>query len=98
MATPSFGCSVRDFIAAIQLIVKISSALKETSSALAKFNSIYQELQQLKLMLEQLRGLPNDALNAIRGIALTVKRLLEEFVENIGSIKGLYRVMATGTE
>ena len=61
MVTPSFGCSVRDFIAAIQLTVNISSASKETGGASAEFNSIYQELQRLKLVLEQLRGLPNDA-------------------------------------
>lgn len=93
MVTPSFGCSVGDFIAAIQLIVNISSALKETGGASAKFNSLYQELQQLKLVLEQLRGLANDAslsqshLNAVRGMALTAKRPLGEFVAKIEKYK-----------
>ena len=93
-----------DFITAIQLIVSILSALQETGSASAESNSLYQELQQLKLVLDQLRGLPNDAslsqshLNAVRGMALTVKRPLQEFVTKIEMYKRLCRVMAAGTE
>ncbi|OCL13576.1 hypothetical protein AOQ84DRAFT_372060 [Glonium stellatum] len=93
MVTSTFSLSVGDFIAAIQLVVKISDASKETGGASTELKFLYQELQQLRLVLEQLRDLPDDAspsqnhLDAVRGMVLTVKQLLEEFVAKIEKYK-----------
>ncbi|KAJ9642361.1 hypothetical protein H2199_004741 [Coniosporium tulheliwenetii] len=89
MVTPAFGFSAGDFIAAINLIVKISKALNDSGGAASKYRMLLQELQQLQLILEQLQDLsPTSAnshshLNAVKGMALAIQMPLQEFLTKI---------------
>ncbi|KAL9116952.1 MAG: hypothetical protein Q9187_006515 [Circinaria calcarea] len=97
MPAPAFGFSVGDFIAAINLVVKISKALKDTNGAATEIKDLLQELQQLELLLEQLKDLPPESspslshLNAVRGMALSVQIPLRDFLGKMEK----YRLAAT---
>jgi hypothetical protein len=86
MAAPTFGFSVGDFVAAIHLVKKISVALKDSGGAADEYRSLHTELQQLQLVLEQLRDLPTSSTNslnhynAVRGMAYEVQVPLKAFV------------------
>jgi hypothetical protein len=86
MVAPAFGFSVGDFIAAIHLVKKISIALKDSEGAADEYRSLYTELQQLQLVLEELRDLPTSSnaslnhYNAVRGMAYQVQVPLKAFV------------------
>lgn len=93
MMTPAFGFSVGDFVAAINLVLKVSHALRESDGASAEIRSLLQELHQLHVVLEQLRNLPPESsptlshLNALRGMALTVQVPLLEFLGKMEKYK-----------
>jgi len=86
MVAPAFGFSIGDFIAAIHLVKKISIALKDSGGAADEYRSLYTELQQLQLVLEELRDLPTSSnaslnhYNAVRGMAYQVQVPLKAFV------------------
>jgi hypothetical protein len=91
MATPAFGFSVGDFISAIILIKKVSQALRDSGGAAEDYQCLLRELQQLQLLLEQLRDLPATSsssmnhYNAVRGMAYQVEVPLRAFVEKLRS-------------
>jgi len=91
MSAPGFGFSVGDFFAALQLIGKISTALKNSGGAADDYQSLRIELQQLQLLLEQLRDLPTASTsslnhyNAVRGMACQVQIPLRDFVNKMRS-------------
>ena len=93
MVAPAFGFSVGDFVSVIQLVGKVSKALKDTGGAEDDFKLLYQELSQLQIVLEQLRDLPPSAsvsqnhFNAVRGMALAVQIPLQEFLDKIEKFK-----------
>lgn len=86
MVVPAFGFSVGDFIAAIHLVRKISIALKDSGGAADEYRALHTELQQLLIVLEQLRDLPTSSAsslshyNAVRGMAYEVQIPLKAFV------------------
>jgi hypothetical protein len=85
-----FGVGASDFIAAINLIRKIFLALKDAGGAAAEFQYLHRELQQLQILLEQLRDLPissskyQNHYNAVRGMAHEIQIPLYAFIKKIG--------------
>ena len=85
---PAFGFSVGDFISAIELIVKVTKALKSSGGATSEYRSLVEELGYLRLLLEQLQDIKPSAsnlnhVNAIRGMALTFRVPLSEFLDRV---------------
>jgi hypothetical protein len=95
MATPGFGFSFGDFVAAIGLVNDIRKALRETGGAKDEFKRVYVDLQHLEILLDHLnRGTwdqSGDAghLNAVKGMALTCKIPLQEFLAKMEKYKSL---------
>ena len=91
MAVP-FGFSVGDFLAGIGLIKTVISAIKDTGGAATDYQVLVQELQHLQILLEQLKDLKPNAsslshVNAVRGMALTFRVPLSEFLQKIEQYK-----------
>ncbi|CAO2647556.1 Nn.00g084780.m01.CDS01 [Neocucurbitaria sp. VM-36] len=85
---PAFGFSVGDFIAAIGLIVKVSKAVKDKFGASNEYQHVILELQALEKTMRYLQALQPrksnaDHVNALRGMALTCRIPLQEFLERI---------------
>ncbi|KAE8454415.1 hypothetical protein EG329_000037 [Mollisiaceae sp. DMI_Dod_QoI] len=89
MATPAFGFSFGDIVAAIKILNDIRKALRDTGGAKDEFQNVQIELQHLEILLEHLnRGTwshSGDAghLNAIKGMASTCQVPLREFLTKI---------------
>ncbi|KAL8951486.1 MAG: hypothetical protein Q9222_002540 [Ikaeria aurantiellina] len=86
--TPAFGFSVGDFISTINLIRKISKALKSTGGASSEYQDAAIELKGLEHALQHLEALePSEDnagyVNAIRGMALACKIPLQEFMTKL---------------
>lgn len=86
--TPAFGFSVGDFINTINLIRKITKALKDTGGASSQYQDAVVELEGLKHILQHLEALkPTEDnlghVNAIRGMALACKIHLQEFMTKL---------------
>jgi hypothetical protein len=102
MLPPAFGFSVGDFVTTIQLIVKISKALRDASDAPTEFTYLLQDLQHLNVVLEQLQALPPSSahnvnhFNAIRGMALSVQIPLQNFVTKMEKYKAAMEMKAAG--
>ena len=99
MAVP-FGFSVGDFIAGIDLIVRVVNALKDIGGASSEYQTLVQELEYLHLLLEQLKDLrPSTStlshVNAVRGLALTFKLPLSEFLQKIEKYKSSLGVISS---
>ncbi|KAL6713499.1 hypothetical protein ACLMJK_008964 [Lecanora helva] len=87
--TPAFGFSVGDFISTINLIRRISRALKESGGASSDYQDVVIELKGLKHALQHLEALePTEDnlshVNAIRGMALACQLPLRDFMEKLG--------------
>ena len=85
-----FGFSAGDFASVIDLIVRISKALKDSGAAAVECRDILQDLQTLQQLLELLETLrPADGsvshINAIRGMALACRIPLLEFTQKVES-------------
>ena len=84
-----FGFSTSDFIGAIGLINDFRKALRDTGGSKDEFLLLSQDLEQLQMILEQLKdGVWSEGgnvghVNAVRAMALTVQRPLNEFLEKI---------------
>ena len=83
MAT-GFGFS----IAGIELVTKISKALKDSGGASAEYQQIVQQLESLKLTLQQLSSVKattqnNAFINAIRTQAQIVETSLQQSLDSI---------------
>jgi hypothetical protein len=108
MAAPGFGFSFGDFVQAISILNSVRKALRETGGAKDEFQHVSTDLQHLGILLEQLNhgawAHAGDAghLNAVKGMALTCKVPLQEFLakiekyrslrDGVGSSKGVRRV------
>jgi hypothetical protein len=95
MAAPAFGFSFGDFVQAVNLIHDVCRALRESGGARDEFKLVVVELQSLELLLQQLvdgswdNGVDTGHLNAVKGLALTCKVHLEDFLTKINSFKNL---------
>lgn len=93
MPAPAFGFSAGDFMAGIQLIVKVAKALKDSGAVASEYQNLHQDLQSLQAVFEQLRDLPTASspslnhYNAVRGLALTVLIPLQEFLDKLQKFK-----------
>ncbi|KAL3473190.1 hypothetical protein BJX99DRAFT_249144 [Aspergillus californicus] len=88
MVLPPFGFSVGDFLAAGELIVKICKSLKAAGGAASEYQQVIIELEGLQRCLHHLQALePNDyninRVNALRGMALSVRIPLQEFLTKL---------------
>ena len=84
----AFGFSAGDFVTAIELIVRISKALREIGGASDECSVVIQDLQILRQsfdFLQQIRPTEGDLsrINAIRTLAITCTKPLKEFSEKI---------------
>lgn len=101
MAAPAFGFSVGDFVTVVQLICKVSSALKSVGGAADDYKLLRQELEELQCVLEQLKDLPSwsspslNHYNAIRGMALRIQEPLEAF---LGKMERYKAALGTSTD
>ena len=66
----AFGFSVGDFIAAVKLIAQIIDALREAGNAGRHFRELVEELENLKLVLQQIQKLKLSEKLAAENIAL----------------------------
>ncbi|KAI9783622.1 MAG: hypothetical protein M1816_001213 [Peltula sp. TS41687] len=85
---PAFGFSVGDFISAINLVKKVSKALKTAGGASSDYQLVSIELRGLKHVLRQLEALePTEDnvshVNAIRGMALACQLPLRDFLAKL---------------
>jgi hypothetical protein len=93
MVAPGFGSSFGDFVSAINILNSVRKALRETNGAKDDFRTLCTELEHLAVLLEQLhkgtwdRGGDAGHYNAVRGMALTVKVPLQEFLQKIEKFK-----------
>ena len=102
MVPPSFGFSAGDFVAAIELTIKIGKAIRETGGATTEYRLVSQDLQLLRQVLEitqalQLHGANAGHVNAIRRMGLTCLREFAEKLDNryssalsVGSAKNAF--------
>ena len=98
--TPTFGFSAGDFVAAIQLITKVTKTLRDSGGAAQEYQAVSQELTALVNILEQLGSLnPTDSnagyVNAVRDLTLSCKPHLETFLEKIAKFERSLNVKAT---
>jgi hypothetical protein len=95
MAAPGFGFSFGDFVSVIKIAKDICRALRDTGGAKDEFQHVIIDLQHLAILIEQLNhgawghGGDGGHLNSIKGMALTCKTPLQEFLEKIEKYKSL---------
>ena len=89
MAAPAFGFSAGDLMMAINLVVKVSNALKSTGGASDELKFLSEDLQSLKCLLEELQemkiedyGSPSHV-NAVKVMALAIQSHLQAFLDSI---------------
>jgi Flp pilus assembly protein TadG len=83
-----FGFSAGDIVLAIQLLLKVSAALKETGGASSEYQEILHFLNTAKLVLEHLgttdlSKLDLPAKNAIRAQATAAIKPLQQFLTEV---------------
>ena len=89
MAAPGFGFSFGDFVQAITIVNDVRKALRDTGGAKDEFKNVSIDLQHLEILLEQLHrgswdhGGDAGHLNAVKGMALTCKVPLQEFLAKL---------------
>ncbi|KAF4634522.1 hypothetical protein G7Y89_g3576 [Cudoniella acicularis] len=95
MAAPGFGFSFGDFVQAISLLNDVRKALRDAGGAKDEFKHVSVDLQHLEILLEQLnrgkwdQGGDAGHLNAVKGMALTCRVPLQEFLAKIEKYKVL---------
>lgn len=97
MPVPGFGYSAGDFIATIELIVKVIAAFKDGAGASDEYQQVLQELQTIMQLLQHISSIQSTErnfayVNAIKGVALNLQAPLRKFLDNIckryGSLGG----------
>jgi len=101
----AFGWSAGDIIAAIRVVARVSSALKDAGGASTQYQHTIQELESLELVLQELQHLkPENAhftqVKAICGQSLASQRALRNLLDDfhkfeksmgVGAPKGWHR-------
>lgn len=88
MPAPGFGYSVGDFIATIELIVKVVAAFKDSGGASAEYQQVVQELETLLQLLKHIDTIKSTEsnlahVNAIKGVALSIQEPLQKFLDKV---------------
>jgi hypothetical protein len=88
MVVPTFGFSVGDFIAVIDLVQKVGKALHGQNGASAEYQRLIQNIQTLRLIFQHLECLNLDEtnrslVNAIQAQAHESVKPLNEFLKNV---------------
>jgi hypothetical protein len=95
MAAPGFGFSFGDFVQAISILNDVRKALRDTGGAKDELKSVSVDLEQLEILFEQLdrgswdHGGDAGHINAVKGMALTCKAPLQEFLAKLEKFKKL---------
>jgi hypothetical protein len=84
----AFGWSAGDIIAAINLVVTVAKALRESGGASSEYRLLIEDFSSFREILEILRDLRStpanqNHVNAIRGMALTCQQPLLEFLKKV---------------
>ncbi|KAF4624335.1 hypothetical protein G7Y89_g13833 [Cudoniella acicularis] len=91
----AFGFSFGDFVSAIGILNSIRKALRETSGAKDNFRNFCSELEHLEVLLKHLHretwdhGADAGHINAVKGMALTVKIPLQEFLGKVEKLRSM---------
>ena len=89
MPVPAFGFSAGDFISTLGLINTVRKALKNSGGSQDELQAVLQDLHQLETILTLLhegdwgKGSDLSHVNAVRGLALTCKEPLRQFLEKL---------------
>lgn len=89
----AFGFSVGDFIAVINLITKVSKALKDSDGAASEYQDVVQELESLQAILTHLGGLDiEEGAEKPPAVRLNIlvsacQRPLKDFLDHIARFK-----------
>jgi hypothetical protein len=93
MTAPGFGFSFGDFVQAIKILNDIRKALRDVGGAEDEFKHVLVNLQHLEILLDRLNceswdnGGDAGRLNVVKGMALTCKVPLQEFLARIEKYK-----------
>jgi hypothetical protein len=93
MASPAFGFSFGDIVAAVQILNNVRKALRNAEGSKDEFRNVEIELQHLEILLQHLQDgtweKECDAghINAIKGMASTCQVPLRDFLMKIEKYK-----------
>ena len=76
---PTFGFSIGDFIAAIELAIEVYKACRETGGAQSKSELTLVELRAYITLLQRLQGSQNEASKEINGLVSSCQIPVQEF-------------------
>ena len=79
MAAPTFGFSVGDFIAAIELAIEVYKACRETGGAESESKRVLVELRAYIALLQRLQGSPNETSKEIGELVSVCQIPVQEF-------------------
>ena len=79
MAAPTFGFSIGDFIAVIELAIEVYKACRETGGAQHKSMLVLVELRAYIALLQRLQGCNNEASEEIKKLVSICQILVQEF-------------------
>lgn len=89
MPVPAFGFSAGDFIAAISIVHKSITALKDAGGGTNEYQALLQELEHLQLVLDELANISSASsssqnhYNAVIGMAYEVQIPLKAFADKM---------------
>ena len=79
MAAPTFGFSIGDFIAVIQLAIEVYEACKETGGAQSKSKLVLVELRAYIALLQRLKGSQSEETKEINELVSICHIPVQEF-------------------
>ncbi|KAH9904482.1 hypothetical protein F4778DRAFT_780457 [Xylariomycetidae sp. FL2044] len=93
----SFGFSVGDFVAALQLIGRVTAALRECGGSGAEYRELMTELYELERALLAVKQLEGDHYEqhvehmALRHVAAQCQQIIDAFCSRIDKYRGPFR-------
>lgn len=79
MPAPAFGFSIGDFIAGIELAIKICQAWKERGDAASELKAVSEELQAYLYILQKLKQSPEGDAPEICGLIFACQAPIQDF-------------------
>lgn len=79
MPAPAFGFSIGDFIAGIELAIKICQAWKERGEATSELKAVFEELEAYLYILQKLKQFPEGDAPEIRGLIFACQTPIQDF-------------------
>ena len=103
MAVPAFGFSFSDFVAGIQLVKDVITALNDTVGAKVQYRRLINELLTLERALTEVRGLQVQDSQASQKIALEqaafqCQESIEDFLKRSAKFKAPLGVLTTSSK